>query len=273
MRTQDVVLVLLVVIVLFLLFRKAVSSFTSTDVQTFQSNFPYSGAMGSDTQNISNFYVASLNEQPLMPIVNTILSSAPSNVAQPLVPYTSESQIATMFNTAFSNGESGLTFTDRYLLRYVTVTFISLLPQVQTLIGTVTWGAQGVPNIANEVLSNGQSVKDNMKIIFQMFQTLGGSSPTQAVVTQFNSILPPSLQPFTSVQDMNTRIQAVESSRGTTGDPTMVFVYKYIMVGPAYLVWVAQNQFKLDPNFKCFNALSTPQPPLQVTPTPATPAP
>jgi hypothetical protein len=250
MKPLDVVLVLLVVVVLFLLFQKVVSSFTSSDVQTFRSSFVYPNSY-SDPQNVVNFYLASLNNQPLVPIVNGILTSAPSNVAQPLVPYTSESQLATMFSTAFTNGESGLAFTDRYLLRYLTVFFITMLPLVERVLGTVTWGAQGVPNIANEVLSNGQTITDNMKIIFQMIQT--GPTPTQAVVTQINSILPPGLQPFTSVQDMTTRIQTVESSGGATIDPTMVFVYKYIMVGIAYLAWVAENKYRLDPAFRCFN--------------------
>lgn len=250
MKTQDVVLVLLVVLIVILLVRKVVSTYTAADAQTIVSNFPYSGARDSDPQNVINFYVDSLNNQPLLAIVNGILSSAPSKVAQPLVQYTSESQLATMFTTAAANGESGLTFTDRYLLRYLTVLFIAMVSTSQSTIGTITWDAQGKPNIANEVLSNGQSIQDNMKFIFQLVQSSFGNSGalTQDVLDKINRILPANLTKFASVQDYQTKV-----SGRSTPDPAVVFVTKYVMVGPAYLSWVAENQYKLDPNFKCFN--------------------
>jgi len=252
MRTQDVVLVLLVVIIVILLVRKVVSTYTTADAQAFMANFArYTGGSPSDIQNVVNFYLATLNEQPIMPIVNGILSSAPSNVAQPLVPYTSESQLQTMFGNASKNGESGLAFTDRYLLRFLTVMFIAMVPSVQSIIGTITWDAQGKPNIANDVLQNNQSIQDNMKVIFQLVQSEQGGQMTQDVITKYNAILPSNLTPFASVQDFQTRGGSLHN--GGTPDPSMVFIYKYIMVGPAYLAWVAENKYKLDPAFKCFN--------------------
>ena len=154
MRTQDVVLVLLVVIVLFLLFQKVVSSFTST-VQTFESNFIYTDG-GSAMENTVNFYLATLTEQPLMPIVNKILSDTMANTKlppfQPLVPYTSESQIVTMFDNASKNGESDLTFTDRFLLRYVTLLFIQLFNNSRNTLGQVSFDSQGKPRFADDVI-------------------------------------------------------------------------------------------------------------------------
>jgi hypothetical protein len=256
MKTQDVVLVLLVVIIVILLVRKVVSTYAAADTQAFMTGFlDYAGGGGpsaaADLQKVVNFYVASLTDQPLLPIVNGILSSAPSNVAQPLVPYTSESQLSTMFDNASKNGESGLTFTDRYLLRFLTVMFIAMIPSVQSMIGTITWDAQGKPNIANDVLQNNQSIQDNMKVIFQLVQSEQGGQVTQDVITKFNSILPSNLTPFASLQDYQTRGASLHN--GGTPDPSMVFLYKYIMVGPAYLAWVAENKYKLDPAFKCFN--------------------
>jgi len=251
MRTQDVVLVLLVVIIVILLVRKVVSTYTTADAQAFALNFRYVGQNAADTTNIINFYLASLSGQPLVPIVNGILTSAPSTVVQPLVPYTSESQLATMFDNASKNGESGLAFTDRYLLRYLTVLFIELLNSVQPAIGTVTWDAQGKPSFADEVLQKNQSVQDNMKNVFQLVQATGGGQMTQDVLAKINAILPSNLTPFASVQDYQAKNGG--SKNGGTLDPSMVFFTKYIMVGPAYLVWVAQNYYKLDPAFKCFN--------------------
>jgi hypothetical protein len=80
---------------------------------------------------------------------------------------------------------------------------------------------------------------------------------TQDVLDKINGILPANLTKFASIQDYQTRGSA--SNGGSTPDPAFVFVTKYIMVGPAYLSWVAENQYKFDPNFKCFNA-STPSP-------------
>jgi hypothetical protein len=134
-----------------------------------------------------------------------------------------------------------------------------MMPTVQSTTGTITWDAQGKPNIANEVLSNGQSIQDNMKFIFQLVQSsfANNGGMTQDVLDKINGILPANLTKFASNQDYQTRGRA--SNGGSTPDPAFVFVMKYMMVGPAYLSWVAENHYKLDPNFKCFNA-STPSP-------------
>ena len=265
MRTQDVVLVLLVVIVLFLLFQKVVSSFTSTDVQTFESNFIYTDE-GSAMENTVNFYLATLNEQPLMPIVNKILSDTMANTKlppfQPLVPYTSESQIVTMFGNASKNGEPDLTFTDRFLLRYVTLLFIKLFNQTRNALGQVSFDSQGKPSFADDVLSKNQTVQDNMKFVFELVKSLFGQSGegvkaggvTQGAIDKMNSILPANLTKFASVQDFNTK-QSSAKDVGST-DPAVLFVVKYIMVGPAYLTWVAENYYKLNPAFKCYSVAS-----------------
>ena len=267
MKTHDVVLVLLAVVVLFLLFQKVVSSFTSNDVQTFQSNFAYIDATGG-IKNAVDFYLATLNEQPIMPIVNKILADAMANTklppVQPLVPYTSESQLATMFDTASKNGESGLTFTDRYLLRYVTLVFILLFNNVQNALGQVTWDAQGKPSFADDVLSKNQTVQDNMKIVFELIQSLfaggGQGGMTQGAIDKINSILPANLTKFASVQDFNTK----HAKTVADIDPAVFFITKYIMVGPAYLTWVAENKYKLDPAFKSYNIASK-DPPMGVS--------
>jgi hypothetical protein len=269
MRTQDVVLILLAVVVLFLLLQKVVSSFTSSDVQALQSNFAYIDDTGG-IKNAVDFYLATLNEQPIMPIVNKILADAMANTklppVQPLVPYTSESQLATMFDTASKNGESGLTFTDRYLLRYVTLVFILLFNNVQNALGQVTWDAQGKPSFADDVLSKNQTVQDNMKFVFELIQSLfaggGQGGMTQGAIDKINSILPANLTKFASVQDFNTK-QSSAKDVGTT-DPAVFFITKYIMVGPAYLTWVAENKYKLDPAFKCYNIASK-DPPMGVS--------
>jgi hypothetical protein len=268
MKTHDVVLVLLAVVVLFLLFQKVVSSFTSNDVQTFQSNFAYIDDTGG-IKNAVDFYLATLNEQPIMPIVNKILADAMANAklppVQPLVPYTSESQLATMFDTASKNGESGLTFTDRYLLRYVTLVFILLFNNAQNALGQVTWDAQGKPSFADDVLSKNQTVQDNMKIVFELIQSLfaggGQGGMTQGAIDKINSILPANLTKFASVQDYQTRGSAKTVA---DTDPAVFFVMKYVMVGPAYLTWVAENKYKLDPAFKSYNIASK-DPPMGVS--------
>jgi hypothetical protein len=261
MKTQDVVLILLAVVVLFLLLQKVVSSFTSNDVQTFQTNFTYIDATGGIKSTV-DFYLATLNGQPMMPMVNKILADATANTkmppVQPLVPYTSESQLQTMFGDASKNGESGLTFTDRYLLRYVTVVFILLFNNAQRVLGQVTWDARGKPSFADEVLPKNQSIQDNMKIVFELLQSVyAGDSQggmTQGAIDKVNAILPTNLTKFASVQDFNTR-QSSAKDVGTT-DPAILFVVKYVMVGPAYLTWVAENYYKLDPAFKCYNVPS-----------------
>lgn len=74
---------------------------------------------------------------------------------------------------------------------------------------------------------------------------------TQDVITKFNSILPANLTPFASVQDFQAKLIATK----TVGpqDPSVVFVMKYVTVGPAFITWLAENKYRLDPAFRCFN--------------------
>ena len=98
-----------------------------------------------------------------------------------------------------------------------------------------------------------------MKFVFELIKSLFGQSGegvkaggvTQGAIDKMNSILPANLTKFASVQDFNTK-QSSAKDVGST-DPAVLFVLKYIMVGPAYLSWVAENKYKLNPAFKCFN--------------------
>ena len=263
-KTQDVVLILLLVAVLVLLFVRVSSEYTAPQVQQLVSSVP--GLFGL-MPSVVNFYVASLQGQPLLTYANAILQQIPTeHLKSPLVPYTSESQLQTMFTTAKTNGESGLAFTDRVLLRALTALWASLIssPDLASLGLSLTYDSEGKVSWADSVLSQtGQTVQQNMLFIFQLVQSTSGPV-TQDIVDKLNHVLPPNLTPVRDPDDWNTRIQTI---RGTgTPDPTMVWFWKYVFVGPAYLAWVAENVYHLDPTFVAWN-------PPHMTPAQVSPAP
>jgi len=251
-KTQDVVLILLLVVVLVLLTVRVSSGYTPTQAQQLMSSIPGSAGL---MPSVVNFYVASLQGQPLLPYANAVLQQIPTErLVTPLVPYTSESQLQTMFTTAASNGESGLTFTDRVLLRALTGIWTNIVssPQVASLGLSVTYDSQGKVSWSDSVLNQtGQTVQQNMLFIFQLVQTNAGGAITQEIVDKLNHVLPSNLTPVRDPIDWDTKAQTLTTS---TPDPTMVWFFKYVFVGPAYLAWVAENVYHLDPTFVAWNS-------------------
>jgi hypothetical protein len=251
-KTQDVVLILLLVVVLVLLTVRVSSGYTPTQAQQLMSSIPGSAGL---MPSVVNFYVASLQGQPLLPYANAVLQQIPTErLVTPLVPYTSESQLQTMFTTAASNGESGLTFTDRVLLRALTAIWTNIVssPQVASLGLSVTYDSQGKVSWSDSVLNQtGQTVQQNMLFIFQLVQTNAGGAVTQEIVDKLNHVLPSNLTPVRDPIDWDTKAQTLTTS---TPDPTMVWFFKYVFVGPAYLAWVAENVYHLDPTFMAWNS-------------------
>ena len=236
------IIVILVLILLIILFKRSSSEYKYTfqDIDVIRYFNP------SFVPKTFEFYIASLDQQPLVTIVNEILSFAPKDIAQPIVPYTSDTQLATMFDTAYKNGESGLTFTDRVLLRAL------IFPYLEFVIYSkpVTWDNNGKPSTADEVLLENESVQDNMKKVFKLLSTFSqGGGPTQDDIMKINAILPSNLSLFKDPADYTTRM------RNNT-DATLIHFIKYITIGPLYLQWLAETKYKLDMNFKILNTPS-----------------
>jgi hypothetical protein len=254
MKTQDIALILLVTVVLILLFVRASSGFTSMQAQQIMASVPASPGL---MPSVVNFLVASLQGQPLLSYANAILQQIPTQqLISPLVPYTSETQLQTMFTTAAANGEAGLTFTDRVLLRATTGIWAYLLtsPQSANILGSFTYDSQGKVSWADSILSQtGQTVLQNMLYIFQLVQASSGPI-TQDIIDTLNHVLPSNLTKITDPQDWNTRNATLTTANP---DPTMVWVFKFSLIGPAYLAWVAENKYRLDPTFTAQNLPSS----------------
>ena len=163
-----------------------------------------------------------------------------------------------MLTSAEANGEAGLAFTDRVLLRALTGVWISILtsPKVVTILGSFTYDSQGKPSWADSTLSQtGMTLQQNMLYIFQLVQANSGPA-TQDVVNKLNSVLPSNLTQVRDPQDWATRVTTLTTANP---DPTMVWFFKFILIGPAYLAWLAENKYKLDPTFMAVT-LTSPAP-------------
>jgi hypothetical protein len=179
---------------------------------------------------------------PVLSSVNSLIAKVNSadSLAQ-LVPYTSESQISNMFTNAYENGESSLTKTDKAILRFMVLIGIELQQ-------TVPWGSGGLPAIsftnvgkpvwADEVLGQtGLSIHDGIVKVMEMVRE--SRMLNDAVITKINSILPSNFTPFANIADYQ--------SKGTSfTDPSLVWFIKFASIGPLYMMWLAENKWRID---------------------------
>jgi hypothetical protein len=199
-------------------------------------------------QNLYDITIKSIKGEPVLQSVNNIITRASTigHIA-PLVPYASEEAVANMFASAWSNGESGLTNTDKFLLRLYASTGFQVAQSYtgENGIPTVEYDSQGRPVWTDATLAPlGLSVNDSIKKVFELAKTFapGSDNTADELVTEINKILPSTYTKFSSGDDYQSRNR---NSNGTP-DPAMLWFMKFIAIGPLYILWVAENKWRLD---------------------------
>ena len=239
---------------------------------TYLSTLPRPQVSGSGGDvNTINAMLDQVNERPCLSNINAIITEynrpitnyttgIPINLN--LVPYTSEDQIATMFNTASANGESSLSKTDKVILRiftYVSVDFYNMLKQIYksnpSLIDKYSPTSQGLCPWSEAVFAQtGQNVKTNIINILNLAKQFNGTDSTIANITlltdNINSVLPPGMEPIDPSKYLENIVNV--TTKNVTSTPqiqSFIWFIKYITAGPMYSWWIAKNVWKLDTNF------------------------
>ena len=151
-----------------------------------------------------------------------------------------------MFDIAYTNGESSLTHTDKAILRF-TILFgieISGLPWGSDGLPTISFTNDGKPVWADEILGQtGLTINQGMIKVMELAKEFGPDSDKTAFITKINSILPSNLTPFSSFDDYSNKISSMT-------DPSIVWFIKFVSIGPLYLLWVAENKWKIDSSWR-----------------------
>jgi hypothetical protein len=242
---KDLIVIALLVYVIILLHRTS-SGYSGSSAGNSSSGNPWATVISFTTletgDKIVGMLVDQLQEQPCLSNVNSIISYANATLTNKLVPYTDESQIAKMFATADSIGESTLSYTDKFMLRVSSV----FGQEVQGFCGLYGLPAckidsNGKVQWADEIFAQtGKNLKENMIQVFKMMQ-VGNIITDDSVANVINPILPAGLTPFTSGADYLAKLG--------TDDPRMIWFKKFFMIGPLFLYWKAKTVWKLDPSF------------------------
>ena len=248
MKVQDIALVGLVVLVLLLvLWNFRSSGYTSVQVRTMINSAVPPSVLGAPTfmTNVISIVLNGTKNQSFLTQANALIASinATNYFSTQLVPYTSDAQFETLFGTAYTSGESSLSATDRVLLRAI----YAIGADVSTILGTrglpaLTYTIDGQPSWAPAILAQtGLTLEQNLIKTLEIFADKTDIDP--AGVTKINAILPSSFTPFASVSDLDNKMSS------TTLDPSAVWLYKFILIGPLYIAWIAENKWKLDPTW------------------------
>ena len=242
---KDCVIIGLLIVILIILLSRRQSSYTTAQLSMLTQAVPQSAAeLVSD--DVIDIIIDQTKGLPILTSVNSLIAKV--NTAEPsaqLVPYTSEAQVSNMFQTAYANSEASLTRTDKAILRFDIIIGIEIsrLPWGSGGLPTISYTSDGKPVWADEVLGQtGLTIQQGIIKVMEIvkeFRTLNN-----AFITKVNSILPSNLTPIANVADYSTRVSA------SNKDPTIIWFMKFVSIGPLYLLWVAENKWRIDTSWK-----------------------
>lgn len=141
-------------------------------------------------------------------------------------PYSSDAQLEQMFETAYTQGESGLPEKDRVLLRQLAFySSLSLIP-----FGDITYTDDGIPTYTSQIINDsGKPVKEFL------FNAIIGNSDS------INKILPTRFSRYAQDDDLVTNETDPERTR---------WVKQALSIPHAWIAWLAKNKWNLDMTWK-----------------------
>jgi len=210
---------------------------------------------------ISETLYSQVNGDPCMDKINSIITEIGTDIPN-LVPYTSEEQIITMFETAYSNGESSLSKTDKVILRVFTSFSADLFYSLKAIrahnprfIEKYVPTSDGKCPWSDAIFAQtGQNVRTNMISVMYLVKVFYNATTPTEVTDAINSILPAGMEAAVPGTFQECIISLLTS--GGYNNPsvegqmqTLTWFFKYMTAGPMYTWWLAKNKWNLDPNF------------------------
>jgi hypothetical protein len=160
-------------------------------------------------------------------------------------------ELNTMFETAYNSGETGLEKRDRMILRSFAWPGVDITAELITTVQiTLNYTSEGVPDFTSTIVSeSGKTTKEMLQYCFtlvdKLISTGGQVDPwTPEVMDYVNSTIPSKYSPKL---DRTANIEDLISS-STPTEATLWFC-KAVLIGPAYIAWLAENKWKLDLNW------------------------
>lgn len=163
--------------------------------------------------------------------------------------YANIDELNTMYDTAYSSGESSLSIRDRLILRMIAFIGLAIKPPFP-----ITYTTEGIPDWTSTIVSDsGKTTKEMLLFGATLLVKLHRTDAT-SIETAFNpefydylnSMIPDKFSPKFDRTNPQAFLQALQS---TTPDEKTTWVWKAVSIGPAYITWLAENKWKLDVNW------------------------
>jgi hypothetical protein len=167
-----------------------------------------------------------LSKNPVYPSANDLLKIL-GPTGNEYTTYTSDTQIEQLFETAYTQGESGLPEKDRVLLRALALYSTAMLNGYTP--GTIDYTSGGLPHYASTVISeSGKSTREFLyNVLFASKDTL-------------NNILP---QGYSKYNDTDDIYNDTDTNR-------KAWVMNALTIPWAYIAWLAKNKWNLSMTWK-----------------------
>ena len=278
MKVYDfVVLFLLLAIAVVLLYRRMdtytadqLTSLSSNSIIAYQEDFVSSLGdlidiilyqLGGDDASAftrMNSLITSYNTKTAAVIARRLangVSAARPDPPTNLPLLSSASEFNQIFTTAYTSGETA--FGDditgkrnKMILRTFASVCGGLISEINKILTDVEYSADGRPTYTDEIINSSKKTPSEVLTYgFRVLKTLYTSIPsgTDAPVISadawntINSIFPSTTTPYTSLQDISTDV--------TNNSDRVKYFAKAYSIGAAYIVWLAENKWKLDPTW------------------------
>lgn len=180
---------------------------------------------------------------------NIMISPARTVTYAQMDHYPDTASLEQMYQTAYTSGESGLTPRDKMVLRAIAWPALELTVLFPLM--SFTYTSDGVPDYTSTLVTDsGKSTKDMLmycfKVIQMLFSTTAGQNPyTPEVIDYINSTLPNRFSPKFDRTDNMSIINAINASPESRDDKS-TWLVKALLIGPAYLAWLADNKWRLN---------------------------
>jgi hypothetical protein len=246
---------LIIILVLTLVWFRWSEKYTSEQANALDSSFRdrYTSVNGDNMKKyiIKTIRSVDIGEDPSAGIsnVNLLVDTLNSN-GFTFTHFSDINELNTMFETAYTSGESGLATRERMVIRSFAWAGVGIMGELPS---GVNYTSDGVPDFTSTIVAeSGKTTKEMLQYCFTILDKLissgNGENPyTPEVIDYINSTIPSQYTPKFDRTDNMSIQNALRSS--TPNDATKWFT-KALTIGPAYLAWLAENKWRIDFTWK-----------------------
>lgn len=264
MKVYDWIVLGLIISILIILVRRRVDGYTSEDMSkiamnsflivTLTNNVPQ-GQVYADICDIllsqlgGNLDTALSKMNSLVTLTNTAVPSLQAPT------FTTTDEFNQVFTTAFNSTESAfgndpIGKRNKMILRTIGSFPIQTVEFMKNTFLPVSYTSDGKPTFTDEIVqASGKTVGEVLKygvevikIVFAAPPDPNGPTVSADALNLINSIFPSNIPKFTSGQEF-----LMETRNTTNPTSRILFFAKAYIIGFAYIVWLAENKWRLDP--------------------------